>query len=68
MRTRFLISLVVIAVVLIMVVPATAITDGEPDGDGHPYVGLMVAQDAAGDAQQEEIDDQGGVRIQLRHQ
>lgn len=28
--------------------PATAITDGEPDGDGHPYVGLMVAQDAAG--------------------
>jgi hypothetical protein len=49
MRTRFLISLVVIAVVLIMVVPATAITDGEPDGDGHPYVGLMVAQDAAGE-------------------
>jgi hypothetical protein len=24
--------------------PATAITDGVPDGDGHPYVGLMVAQ------------------------
>lgn len=26
-----------------------AVTDGELDGDGHPYVGLMVAQDAAGD-------------------
>lgn len=25
-----------------------AITDGELDGNGHPYVGLMVAQDAAG--------------------
>lgn len=23
--------------------PASAITDGVPDGDGHPYVGLMVA-------------------------
>jgi len=29
-------------------VPATAITDGVPDGNGHPYVGLMVAQDADG--------------------
>jgi V8-like Glu-specific endopeptidase len=27
---------------------AGAVTDGEPDGDGHPYVGLMVAQDADG--------------------
>ena len=28
--------------------PAWAITDGDLDGNGHPYVGLMVAQDAAG--------------------
>ncbi len=28
--------------------PATAITDGDLDGNGHPYVGLMVAQDANG--------------------
>jgi secreted trypsin-like serine protease len=28
--------------------PAGAITDGEPDGDGHPYVGIMVAQLADG--------------------
>lgn len=27
---------------------ASAITDGELDGDGHPYVGLMVADDANG--------------------
>jgi hypothetical protein len=28
--------------------PAGAISDGEPDGEWHPYVGLMVAQDGAG--------------------
>ena len=28
--------------------PAFAITDGELDGNRHPYVGLMVAKDAAG--------------------
>lgn len=27
---------------------AGAVTDGELDGDGHPYVGLMVAQDGDG--------------------
>jgi V8-like Glu-specific endopeptidase len=29
-------------------IPASAITDGALDGNGHPYVGLMVAQTAAG--------------------
>jgi hypothetical protein len=28
--------------------PASAITNGELDGNGHPYVGIMVAKDAAG--------------------
>ena len=28
---------------------ASAITDGEPDGNAHPYVGLMIAQDENGD-------------------
>jgi len=28
--------------------PAGAVTDGQLDGNGHPYVGLMVAQDAKG--------------------
>jgi V8-like Glu-specific endopeptidase len=37
-----------VAAFLISVVPASAITDGELDGNGHPYVGLMVAQDAKG--------------------
>jgi V8-like Glu-specific endopeptidase len=27
---------------------ASAVTDGTPDGNGHPYVGLMVAQDDQG--------------------
>ncbi|QYJ03217.1 trypsin-like serine protease [Nocardioides panacisoli] len=33
---------------LALAAPAHAVTDGEPDGDDHPYVGLMVAQDADG--------------------
>jgi hypothetical protein len=38
-----------IALLTVMVMPASAITRGGAlDGDGHPYVGLMVAQDAAG--------------------
>lgn len=36
------------AVIVIAFSPVAAITDGYPDGDGHPYVGLMVAQDADG--------------------
>lgn len=28
--------------------PAGAVTNGEPDGNRHPYVGLMIAQDAGG--------------------
>ena len=43
----------VVAVTLVMifvlaVAPVAAVTDGELDGNGHPYVGLMVAQDANG--------------------
>lgn len=34
---------------LTVTTPAQAITDGVPDGDGHPHVGLMVAQTADGD-------------------
>jgi V8-like Glu-specific endopeptidase len=29
-------------------VPAAAITNGDLDGNGHPYVGLMVAQEENG--------------------
>ena len=39
----------VAAIISASAIPALAITDGgEPDGDRHPYVGLMVAQDAKG--------------------
>ena len=48
MRTKLLVLVVTVALVLLMVVPAMAVTDGELDGDGHPYVGLMVAQTATG--------------------
>lgn len=37
-----------IAMLAFTVAPALAITNGAPDGDAHPYVGLMVAQDADG--------------------
>jgi hypothetical protein len=49
MRRKLLYILIAVAVVL--AVPVTwvgAVTDGEPDGEGHPYVGLMVAQDSSG--------------------
>src|SRR5512139_1246232 len=48
MRTKLLVLIVTVALVLVMVAPAAAVTDGELDGEGHPYVGLMVAQDAQG--------------------
>ena len=48
MHTKLLVLIVTVALVLLMAVPALAVTDGELDGSGHPYVGLMVAQDADG--------------------
>src|SRR6187549_3214361 len=41
-------ALALFAVLVIGLGPAAAVTDGELDGNGHPYVGLMVAQDADG--------------------
>ena len=38
----------VIVILAIAVSPVGAVTDGELDGNGHPYVWLMVAQDANG--------------------
>ena len=46
---KSVLSLMLVLVLLISTFGiAYAITDGEPDGEGHPYVGLMVADDAAG--------------------
>jgi V8-like Glu-specific endopeptidase len=40
--------LLTLVMVLSTIGAASAVTDGEPDGNRHPYVGLMVAQDANG--------------------
>lgn len=48
MRTKLLVLIAVVALMLILVTPIAAITDGELDNGRHPYVGLMVAQDANG--------------------
>ncbi|MDX6534206.1 MAG: hypothetical protein QOF68_1950 [Gaiellales bacterium] len=40
--------LAVVVSTFAVVAPAGAITDGKLDSKGHPYVGLMVAQDAEG--------------------
>jgi V8-like Glu-specific endopeptidase len=41
-------TVVAISLLVIAAGPAWAVTDGELDGNGHPYVGLMVAQTATG--------------------
>ena len=46
---KILTTLAALALVAVVgAAPASAITDGELDGEGHPFVGLMVAQDADG--------------------
>jgi hypothetical protein len=46
---KLIASIAVLASALaIGLVPAGAITNGVPDQEGHPYVGLMVAKNAAG--------------------
>jgi hypothetical protein len=45
---QMMVLLSVLAITLSMVGSAAAVTSGEPDGNRHPYVGLMVAQTASG--------------------
>ncbi|MDH3295684.1 MAG: trypsin-like serine protease [Acidimicrobiia bacterium] len=48
---RWSVLLATLAVVVMMTgTPAGAITNGQLDGDDHPYVGLMVADDADGES------------------
>jgi V8-like Glu-specific endopeptidase len=42
MKKKYLAIVIAIILVFSIVVPVAAITDGEPDGDGHPYVGILV--------------------------
>jgi Trypsin len=48
MRKALAVAVAVTATLMIGLVPASAITNGTPDHEGHPYVGLMVAKDATG--------------------
>ncbi|MGH3645646.1 MAG: S1 family peptidase [Micromonosporaceae bacterium] len=48
MRRLTTILAVAMTAALVFATPASAITDGELDGERHPYVGLVVAQDANG--------------------
>jgi len=46
MRKKYLFVLLsVIAILAVAVFPVGAITDGEPDGDGHPYVVLVLMEE-----------------------
>ncbi|MEN8113926.1 MAG: trypsin-like serine protease [Actinomycetota bacterium] len=42
MRKVLLIALVAVAMVATFISPAAGVTNGQPDGDDHPYVGLLV--------------------------
>src|SRR5918997_462073 len=48
MRKTLALLAALIAAMMVSAVPAGAVTDGSLDGNGHPYVGLMVAQDKKG--------------------
>jgi len=48
MRKKAFALIGVIVMLLAAVVPALAITNGQPDGSNHPYVGLLVFDDAPG--------------------
>lgn len=50
MPKRFALLAVLAVLMTIGVGSASAVTDGALDGNGHPYVGLMVAQDGKGNA------------------
>jgi hypothetical protein len=47
-KIRSFTFLVVMVLLLVSAFPVGAITDGQPDGNAHPFVGLMVAQTADG--------------------
>ncbi len=48
MRKMLITILSLLTILVFSVNPVFAVTDGELDGNGHPYVGLMVAQDKNG--------------------
>ncbi len=47
-RKMLVIAVTMVAILALVAGPVGAVKNGELDGNGYPYVGLMVAQDAAG--------------------
>ena len=47
-KQTLLVAIAVIALLVLAASPVAAVKNGELDGNGHPYVGLMVAQTAEG--------------------
>jgi hypothetical protein len=48
MRKRIGLLFIISVLLLVVVASVAAVTNGEPDDGAHPYVGLMVADDAEG--------------------
>ena len=42
MKRPIIILLMAVVLILALAAPTSAITNGTPDGDGHPYVGLLI--------------------------
>jgi V8-like Glu-specific endopeptidase len=42
MKRKILVPLIALVLLLVSVMPVGAVTDGQLDGEGHPYVGLML--------------------------
>ena len=49
MKKAVVILIVTLVLLFSVVLVASAITDGDPDGDGHPFVGLVLFYDEDGD-------------------
>jgi hypothetical protein len=47
-KKTLVVAISVIAILMIAVGPVAAITNGQPDGNNHPYVGLLVFDVAPG--------------------
>jgi hypothetical protein len=47
MRRSFVVGAALMIALVFMVTSVSAITWGEPDGNGHPYVGVAVFTDGA---------------------
>lgn len=50
MNKKVLAIIIALVLLLTVVIPVAAITNGQPDGDNHPYVGLLIFDDEIGPA------------------